>query len=125
MTYLQKNYFNTKKHKVRDYAYDSKFEAEYALVLEEQKKKGEIKSWKPQQTLDLVVNGYKVCTYRIDFVVEHLDGIIEYIEMKGWATPVWKLKWKLFEALYSDKPDKKLTVIFQGKTWKPRLPKVR
>ena len=121
----KKQYFRTKKKVWNREVYDSNFEAEYAMVLDDQQKKGEIKSWEKQKTLDLVVNGYKICTYKIDFIVYHNDGTTEYVETKGFATPVWKLKWKIFEATWSEKPDVKLTVVYQGKTWKPRLTKVK
>lgn len=102
--------------------YDSGFEASYAKELDLRKNAGDIKDWDRQTVLDLVVNGYLVCTYKIDFIVYHNDGITEYVECKGWATPVWRLKWKLFEALYSELPDVKLTVVQQRSF---RLPKAR
>lgn len=109
------NYYSTAKAN----GYDSKFEAGKAQELELLKKAGEIKDFVSQKVLELVVNGYVVCTYKIDFIVYHNDGITEYVECKGYATPVWKLKWKLFEALY-DVPGNKLTVEYQGKGWKPQ-----
>jgi len=102
--------------------YDSKFEAGYAQELDLRKKTGEIKDWEAQKTLPLIVNGYLVCTYRIDFVVYHHDGTVEYVETKGYPTDVWRLKYKLFEALYTS-PQNKLTVVFQGSNY--RVPKAR
>lgn len=104
---------------------DSKFEAGLARDLELRKKAGDIKDFKEQVKIPLIVNGLIVCDYKIDFVIEHNDGTTEYLEAKGYSTDVWKLKWKLFEALYSDKPDVKLTVEYQGKNWRPRLRKVK
>lgn len=116
MVYNQKySYYNTKKVGKND----SKFEAGKAQELELRKKAKDIKDFKEQVKIPLEVNGYHICNYYIDFVVEHNDGDIEYIETKGYATDVWKLKWKLFEALY-DKPGNVLTVEFQGKSWKPQ-----
>lgn len=114
--YYQKNsYYSVKKAN----GFDSKFEAGKAKELELLKKAKEIKDYETQKVLELRVNDYLVCTYKIDFVVYHLDGTTEYIETKGYPTDTWKLKWKLFEALY-DKPGNKLTLEFQGKTWKPQ-----
>lgn len=110
------NYYKTKKAG----KYDSKFEAGKAWELGLLKKAGKIKDFKEQVSIPLVVNGYHICIYRIDFVIEHHDGTTEYLETKGFSTDVWKLKWKLFEALYSDKPNVILTVEFQGKSWKPQ-----
>ncbi len=104
---------------------DSKFEAGKAQELELLKRAGEIADFKEQVKIPLVVNGLVVCDYWIDFVITHNDNSIEYCETKGFATDVWKLKWKLFEALYSGDPNVKLTVEYQGKNWRPRLRKVK
>lgn len=117
------SYFQTKKQEFNGYQYDSKFEAAYGQELEFRQKAGDIKSFERQKNLDLIVNGYVVCQYRIDFVVYHNDDSIEYVECKGYATDVWKLKWKLFEALFTDLPDVKLSVVYQGKNWRPKLRK--
>ena len=66
------------------------------------------------------VNGYLVCKYRIDFVVIHNDGLIEYVELKGYPFPLGMLKFKLFEAIYSDKPNVKITMIKQKNNWNMR-----
>jgi hypothetical protein len=104
---------------------DSKFEAGKAQELELLKKAGEIKDFKEQVKIPLIVNGLIVCDYYIDFVITHNDDSLEYCETKGYATDAWKLKWKLFEALYSTDPNVVLTVEFQGKNWRPRLRKVK
>lgn len=119
--YNQKyTYYNVKKQGKND----SKFEAGKAQELTLLKRAGEIKDFKEQVKLALVVNDFHICNYYIDFVIEHNDGTIEYLETKGYPTDVWKLKWKLFEALY-DKPENKLTVEYQGKSWKPQRRKVK
>jgi hypothetical protein len=111
------NYYKVKKCGRND----SKFEAGYAFELSMRKKAGEIKDFVEQKTLELIVNGFVVCTYKIDFIVYHNDGFTEYVETKGLATETWKLKWKLFTALYGGLPDVKCSVVYQGKTWKPRM----
>lgn len=103
---------------------DSKFEASKAQELELRKRAKDIVDFQEQVKIPLEVNGFHICNYYIDFVVEHNDGEIEYIETKGYATDTWKLKWKLFEALY-DKPGNILTVEFQGKSWKPQRRRVK
>lgn len=103
--------------------YDSRFEASYAMELDARLQAGEFKSWDRQKTLPLIVNGYTVCTYKIDFIIHHNDGSTEYVETKGYATPLWRLKWKLFEALYSELPDVILTVVQQKNNF--RIPKAK
>ena len=91
--------------------YHSKKEAAYAADLGYLKKAGEIKDWERQVKISLDVNGFHIANYWIDFIVEHNDGLKEYVEVKGYPTPDWKIKWKLFEALYSQEPNTKLTVV--------------
>ena len=114
------NYYKTKKAGKND----SKFEASKAAELALLKRAKEIKDFKEQVKIPLEVNGYHICNYYIDFVITHNDGEIEYLETKGYSTDVWKLKWKIFEALY-DKPGNKLTVEYQGKSWKPQRRRVK
>lgn len=124
MTYYQKTYFkNAKKSEYKGSIYDSKFEANYAAELDLLLKAGEIIKWERQVKIPLIVNGYIICNYYIDFVV-YRDGETEYVECKGYPTEVWKLKWKIFEALY-DKPENKLTVIMQGKQKPPKKHKMK
>jgi hypothetical protein len=84
---------------------------------------GEIIKWERQVKIPLEVNGYLVANYYIDFVV-YRDGETEYVECKGYPTPEWKLKWRLFEALYTQ-PGNKLTVIQQGRFKTPKLRKIK
>lgn len=96
------------------YTYDSIIESNYARNLNERLEKGEIRKWKRQVSLDLRVNGVKVCGYKIDFVVMHNDGLIEYVECKGYVVPEWWIKWKLLEALKVRDVDRgraKLTIV--------------
>jgi len=93
--------------------YDSGFEASYAAELELRRKGNDILGWDRQVKIALNVNGYHICNYYIDFVVHNKDGTKEYVETKGYATDMWRMKWKLFEALYSDKPNVILTVVKQ------------
>lgn len=114
--YSQKNsYYNTPKQGKND----SKFEAGKAMELAQLKRDKKIKDFQEQVKIPLEVNGFHICNYYIDFVIQHNDGDTEYCETKGYATDTWKLKWKLFEALY-DKPGNILTVEYQGKSWKPQ-----
>ena|ERR1035437_582222 len=119
--YIQKySYYKTAKQGKND----SKFEASMANDLTLLKRAGEIKDFQEQVKIPLEVNGFHVCNYFIDFVIQHNNGDTEYREAKGFATDVWKLKWKLFEALY-DKPGNILTVEYQGKSWKPQKRRVK
>jgi len=80
--------------------YASRAEASYAAGLDMRLKAKDIRSWEPQVSVNLEVNGIKICRYVVDFRVQHLDGSIEWVEVKGFWTPEAKLKAKLFDALY-------------------------
>jgi len=116
-------YYNTPKVTNELGCWDSKFEASYAQELDLRKKAKDIIDWEAQVVLDLIVGDFKVCTYKIDFIV-YYDGITEYVECKGYPTPVWRLKWKLFEALYT-KPGNRLLVVMQGKHKPPKARRVK
>jgi Protein of unknown function (DUF1064) len=80
--------------------YASKREARYAAELDLRVKAGEIASWRRQVKIPLRINGRKITNYVIDFEVRHHSGVLEYIEVKGFQTAEWRLKWALFDALW-------------------------
>lgn len=82
--------------------YDSQREAEYArdLDLRMHESGGSLVRWERQVNIPMVINGIKICDYRIDFVETHRSGLKIFVEIKGHETAVWKLKWKLLAALY-------------------------
>lgn len=100
------------KQTYRGRSYHSRAEANYAMYLDQRVKDGEIKSVEPQKKIELFgENGTRICNYYIDFVVEHLDGKTEYIEVKGFVTGIWKLKWKLFNDKYGHDNNKIITLV--------------
>lgn len=109
------SYFKTKKITYNGEVFDSKFELQKKKDLDLLSRAGVVKGYERQVRIPLVVNGYTVCTYVIDFIVTHNDGSKEYIETKGYPTNEWKLKWKLFEALFIE--ENKLTVEYQKDIW--------
>lgn len=123
MVYLQKywNKWSTAKQQTYNgQRYDSGFEGQYALELDIRQKAGEIVKWERQVKIPLIVNGYSIANYYIDFIVYYPDGLKEFVECKGIASEVWRLKWKIFEATYSEIPGVKLTVVKQHTNWSMR-----
>ena len=93
-------------------SYHSKKEAAWAMELDKMKLVGEIKEFIPQYKLDLRVNGIHICNYYMDFKVIMSDDSIELHEVKGFETDVWRLKWRLTEALIDEiEPGAKLILI--------------
>lgn len=120
-----KNYYsNAKKCEYNGSIFDSRFEASYAMVLNQLQKDGEIIKWERQVKLPLIVNNYIVCDYYVDFIA-YRDGEVEYIETKGLWSRAASIKFKLFEALFTA-PGNKITIIKQGKqNGRPRLRKYK
>ena len=51
----------------------------------------------------MVVNGKKITTYLVDFLLFHRDGHEEYVEIKGKWTAEARLKVALFRALFPNR----------------------
>lgn len=109
---LRRSKYKNANREYNGVMYHSRAEADYAELLELRKKNvigvDSIADWERQVPVKLVVNGILVTTYIVDFVVTHHDGRKEWIEIKGYPTAEWKIKEKLFRALY---PERKLTVV--------------
>ena len=88
--------------------FDSKREAKRYSELKMMEKAGIINSLKLQPEFKCQIDGKKICTYKADFEYlmvdeEGPDGQIGYYiveDVKGFKTPVYKLKKKLVEALF-------------------------
>lgn len=92
--------------------YDSKREAAYAMNLDWRKEAGEIKEIIPQYKLDLRVNGKHITNYYVDFKLIMADGSIQFHEVKGYETDVWRMKWRILECTLDEiEPGAELLVI--------------
>lgn len=106
MTYLQayrKNKFSNKTTIYNGQYYQSIKEADYAQELDLRVRAKDLKEWRRQVPIDMYVNGMKICTYKIDFVEIDHNGNEVWTEIKGFETAEWRLKWKLFEALFPER----------------------
>ena len=61
-----------------------------------------------KERFSLEVNGNKICSYEADWTIYKQRVMVPYInriatiDCKGFKTPVYKIKKKLFEALYNE-----------------------
>lgn len=79
--------------------WDSKAEHARWLTLHRLRSAGLISQLRRQVRFPLRVNGELVCTYVADFVyVKNRETVVE--DVKGFPTPVYKIKRKLFRACY-------------------------
>lgn len=92
--------FHNKQTEYNGIVYHSLKEARYAAELDLLKRSGEVKEWFRQVRVPLRINGKLICTYVVDFMYRDKNDREFYVEVKGHETPVWKLKWALFDALY-------------------------
>ncbi len=99
---FSKSKYKAVKQNYNGYSYDSKLEANWAAQLDLMIKAKEVKKWERQHKISIDIDGIHICNYFIDFKVWFTDGRVEYHEVKGYETEVWKLKWKLSKALYPD-----------------------
>jgi len=110
-----RNKYNAKKTNINGYIYDSQLEASYGIELEHRLALGEIKSYERQIRLDLVINGKKWRSYKIDFKVHHFDSPPEYVEVKGFPTRDWKMKFDVLKIIRDDILEKGATITVQYK----------
>lgn len=99
------NKYHAVRQEYNGYTYASRREATKAWELDQLKKNWKIKDWKRQVKIPLYgENKTHICDYRVDFLVTHNGGIMEFIEVKSpiTATPAWKMKWKLLEDKYKN-----------------------
>ena len=100
--YPKKNKYGAKKQTYNGYSYDSQKEAKYAMELDSRVKAKEVKSWTRQHKFELRVNESLIAKYYIDFRVVLTNGDVQYVEVKGFKTNVWQIKWKLTKALWDE-----------------------
>lgn len=96
------NKFNARKTKclLSGHEHPSKLEAGFCDQLHDLLKKGLIRRVAVQVKFSLDVAGHHICNHIVDFMVEYQDGKTVVFETKGFETPSWRIKKKLFEALY-------------------------
>lgn len=112
-------YYHSKKTVVDGYEFDSILESEYYLRLRLLKAAGEIKDFKLQPTFLLQpkfkddLGTCREISYTPDFQVYHNDDSIEIVEVKGYETPEFKIRFKLFRYLMKD-VGYKITIVYDG-----------
>jgi hypothetical protein len=80
----------------------SRGEAGYCNVCELRKKAGNIKEYEIQKKFSLDVNGIHIANMYVDFWITGNDDRQWVEEYKGFGVEVWRIKMKLFKALYPD-----------------------
>lgn len=102
------NKFGARPKTVDGIRFDSTLEAEYYVYLKALKRAGVISKLElqvkcellPAQKHPLTGKHIRAITYIADFRVTYPDGMVEYLDTKGYEKPEFKLKAKLFIAKY-------------------------
>lgn len=102
--------YNNKKTEIDGILFDSEMESKYYRYLQEQKKEGVVVGFWLQPTYELIPSfrknkrSIRPIKYKADYLVQYADGHKEIIDIKTEATmtPVFRLKWKLFDYTYPD-----------------------
>ena len=82
--------------------FDSMAEHRYAEWLERERRAKRIKSWEHHPrglVMGDVLTDVRLFTMNVDFMVKLVGGGVEWHEVKGMATAVWRLKRRIVEAM--------------------------
>jgi hypothetical protein len=96
--WYKKNKYNAKKTEYNGRIYHSKKEALYAQQLDILLKSKQIKSFRPQVKISIDIDGIHICNHIVDFEIVTNANQIEWHEVKGFETAVYKLKKKILHA---------------------------
>lgn len=100
--------YGARKTMVDNIRFDSAAEARYYSNLKLRKAAKDIIDFELQPVFVLVEpfrkNGkhYRGIKYKADFRIEHLDGSVEIVDVKGVKTDVYRMKKTLFEKKFPD-----------------------
>lgn len=100
--------YGARKTTIDNIVFHSKAEAEYYHKLKMLKRAKQITDFDLQPEYVLLKpfrkNGkaYRGIKYKADFLITHLDGSQEVIDVKGYKTAEYRMKKQLFESLYPD-----------------------
>jgi len=111
-----------KVHKIVNdgYVWDSKKEMYYYYELKLFKKAGKIIDFKIKP-IEILIDSFEIydggkkkkiraITYEPDFLVFH-DGFTEFVDVKGFKTAIFNLKWKMLKYKYRNEKNYKFTLI--------------
>jgi hypothetical protein len=111
--YFKKNKFGAKRQTFNGVHYHSGLEAQIAQELDLRIKAKDIKSVERQVKISLTAHGKHIANYFIDFVITHNDGSKEFLEVKGYPTEVWRIKWKMLEAQLAEEDPMAIMTVYK------------
>jgi hypothetical protein len=112
-----KNKYGNKKIVIDGIKFASQAEGRYYIFLKTQKENKKIIDFQMQVKIELQpkfkYEGKTVLPihYIVDFIIYHKDGIQEYVDVKGYSTSEFKLKWKMLKYKVRNEQAVKLTIV--------------
>ncbi|MBY6900217.1 DUF1064 domain-containing protein [Clostridium botulinum] len=109
---MNRSKYGAKKITIDGYKFDSKDEGKYYEYLKKLKAQNKILNFELQPKYELQPSfkkygkTHRAITYAPDFLIYHLDGTEELIDVKGMSTQQGELRKKIFDYKY---PELKLT----------------
>lgn len=96
--------YGSKKTWIDGICFDSKMEAKYYNNLKLLYQAGAIKGFcrQPEFVLAEGNEEERAITYRADFIIFHLDGTTEIVDVKGYESAQWKRTYKQFRLKYPE-----------------------
>ena len=94
----RRNKYNAKKTWVDGICFDSKKEAEYYQELKLRHEAGDILGFcrQPEFILQEGNAEDRAITYKADFIIFHIDGTFQIVDVKGFESQQWKRTYKQF-----------------------------
>lgn len=97
---MRRNKYNARKTTVDGIVFASAKEARHYANLRILERAGKISALELQKPFVITVNGKCIATYKADFVYWECGNRV-ILDVKGFRTPVYRLKKRLVEALYN------------------------
>lgn len=103
-----KNKYKAHKPFINDIQFDSINESKFYVLLLKHQRTGRIRGFEMQKRFVLIPSHikrgkkYREMAYIADFVVHGIDGLTDIIDVKGFETPEFTIKHKIFEYVYPD-----------------------
>ena len=102
--FRRKNKYGAIKTQVDGILFDSKLEAFHYDMLKMQLLAGEIETLRLQEEFIIKIEGKQICIYVADYYYYDKEAQKWVVsDAKGVKTDVFKIKWKLMQALFPDK----------------------
>lgn len=114
--------YGAKKVVIDGITFDSKAEGEFYRLLKKMRENAEISDFELQPAFTLQPSfkhpetrkTVRAIKYVADFTIVHHDGKREVIDIKGFPTPVFKMKRKMFEYQFQNTPLRVLRYTVKG-----------